>query len=224
MARFSRRLVNGKQKIKTSAKDRKIARFRRQALYATPKMIYKIPLQVAKMTLVVANAGQSTFEFGVSLSDIVSGDLTAFQALYDEFKITGFKWKLVPRGNNAPVGTNTGFMYYSVLDRTDTNALTSVDAALEYPNCRKHKSWRTNSRYIPAYCPKLIHDVNNNPMLTIEKPRWLQLNTQTIGGTVYDDTIVSHIGCKIITDVNNGTNPITFDFYITMYCQFRNKK
>lgn len=200
--------------------------------YATPKMIYAVPLRAQDQTaLITANPGATgaheTFEYSVSLSDIVSTELAAFTELYDEFKITGFKIQLRPRGNLAGTGStgqNMGFQFYSVEDFTDLNPLSSVDAALEYANVKLHKSWKGMTRYIKCKVPKLTLDVNNNPVLKVENPGWLQLQPQIIAGTNYDNTIVAHLGCKLIFDYNLNDEDVIFDQFVTLYVQFKTKK
>lgn len=204
-------------------------------MYATPKMVYKATLQSETTTLTILAGNDGTYEFSPSLGDIVSNDLTAFESLYDEFKITGFTWTIVPRGNvanasytsdvlGAGVFDNLGLQYYSVLDHTDLEPIASADEALEYRNCIRHKSWVTNSRYVPAFVPRLVRDVNNNPMMVTQRSNWMQIKTQSIVGTSYNNKNVAHIGCKLYFEQNPNSTDMEFDFYIKLHCQFRNKK
>lgn len=224
------------QNVKKRRNARKYARKRRMVIYATPKMIYKASLQGLPLAFTVPIASSYTyypFVFEISLSDLVSNEITAFQNLYDEFKITGFTWTISPRGNIAnsapadPTTTGTlqkGFHYYSVLDHTDVEDLATPDEALEFASCKRHCSWRQASRYVPAYCPRLTHDINNNPMLVVDKPRWLQIATQTIAGTSYNQQNVNHIGCKIICETNFNNDEVVMDLYYKIHVMFRNKK
>jgi len=207
---------------------------RKKAIYATPRMVYKISLQTIASILTIPGGSTLKYEFEPSLSDVVSNDLTAFENLYDEFRITGFTWKLVPMGNVAntnftsdvlgsAVYDNIGLLYYSVLDHTDVVPLTSSDQALEYRNCKTHRSWRTNKRYCPATVPRLTKDVNNNPLLVTQKPSWMQIKSQTIGGTTYDNKEVAHIGCKLYFEENLNATDLELNLFITLHCEFRNK-
>lgn len=230
MARKPKTLAVRKRRYaKKYMRRRKITRF------ATTKMIYKARLQATTLAFTIPIAATTTaysFVFQVSLSDIVSNEITAFTNLYDEFKISGFTWTLAPRGNIAnsapadPAVTGTlqkGFHYYSVLDHSDANTLSTVNQALEYASCRRHNSWTRAKRYVPAYCPRLTRDVSDNPMLVVEKPKWLQLSTQTIAGTVYNQLNVDHIGCKIICETNYNNDEVIFDLYTNINVMFRNK-
>jgi len=218
---------------KTSGK-RRVRKFRlrrrripRNIAHANPKMIYDIVLNAKVTTLVIPAAG-GVFNFAPSLSNVASTDLGAFQELYDEFKITGFSWQLIPRGNvispYANATTNTGYTYFSVIDYTDTNTLASADDALEYSTCKKHSSWKKAGRKVACMVPQLIHDCNNNPMITVVKPRWMQLETQTISGTPYDDTIVAHLGCKLFFPATVNLVGQIYDKFLKLHVQFKNKK
>lgn len=210
-------------------------RKRKMVMYATPRMVYKISLQSIASIVTIPGGSTHTYQFEPSLSDIVSNDLTAFDSLYDEFRITGFTWKLVPMGNVAnanftsdvlgsAIYDNIGLLYYSVLDHTDVVPLTSSDQALEYRNCKTHRSWMTNKRYCPATVPRLTKDVNNNPLLVTQKPTWMQIKSQTIGGTLYDNKEVAHIGCKLYFEENLSATDLDLNLFITLHCEFRNKK
>jgi len=215
-----------KKLVRKYRAGRKKLRVRRKTIiHATPRMIYDIQLNSQALTFTVGAANWNSYTFSPSLSNVAGNDLTAFQNLYDEFKITGFTWMLKARGNIAfgSIGPQ-GFQYYSVLDYSDSNTLANVNEALEYRNVRYHKSFRDAKRYVPCMCPQLIRDVNNNPLLVVVKPRWMQLTPQVIGGLNYDDTLVAMLGCKIITETNNNANPVTFDLYVKLHVQFRNKK
>jgi len=211
-------------------KGRKYVKKAKVANFARPGMIYKIPLRIPAAEIVVdsdpTQAGAlGTIEYAVSLGNIVANELAAFTELYDEFKITGFKVQLKPRGNmNTAAGPVQGFHFYSVLDGTDLVPLADIAAAQEYTNCKTHQSWRGMSRYVKCTIPKLTRDVNNNPVLKIEGANWMQLLPQTISGVVYNNANVAHIGLKVIFEYNNNTTDVIFDEYITCYCQFRTKK
>jgi len=231
MARKPKTLaVRRRRYAKKYMRKKKITRF------ATTKMIYKATLreEKAEITVPIATTTQYyPFVFQESLSDLVGNDIAGFAALYDEFKITGFTWNIRPRGNyttSAPsdpetVGTlNKGFQYYSVLDHSDVNTLADPNEALEFASCKIHNTWKPASRYVPAYMPRLTHDVNNNPMIIVDRPKWLQMDTQTIGGVGYDQTLINHIGCKLLFESNFNSDEVVLDLYVKIHVQFRNKK
>jgi len=194
--------------------------------YANPRMIYKAKLNCPVVEYSIEPDGSITDSYTVSLSDIIPKDVDAFAQIYDEFKLTGFTLRIVPRGNqaNATAPDNNGFYFYTVIDHTDDNTFSSVDQALTYASCRRHASWKPMKRYVKCMVPLLAKDVNNTPLLQIQKPQWLQTVPQTIGGVVYNDAVVGHTGLKLITDLNTSTDTINLDIYRTYYVQYRNKK
>ncbi|AUM61939.1 putative capsid [uncultured virus] len=214
---------------------------KRKTMYATSKMIYKISLACQNDTIVIppdsVNPGTYyTYEFSPSLSDIDVSELSAFTEIYDEFKIVGVTFSLRPRGNIAftnnsvqpgtglILSNQTGSRYYSVLDPSDLKPLLTPDSAREYTNCKVIDSWRPHRRTYKSSVPSLTYDVNNNPYLKVEGPRWMQLEPQAIAGTNYDDTILAHIGCKLIWDLNETNSSFVYDLYIKLHCMFRVKK
>lgn len=209
-------------------KVRKMRMYRRtrigKVLHATAKSVMDITLNVNPQVLTVATTAAANVVFSPSLSSITSGDLSAYQALYDEFKIRGFTYELRPRGNISTAIGPVGFQIYHVLDFTDDTALSTVSDALEYNNCKKSASWKRFRRYVPCMCPQLIKDVNNNPMLITVRPRWMQTTSQTIGGTAYNDVITAVIGAKFISDANPSASTWTADLYVKLHVSFRNKK
>lgn len=216
------------------ARKGKVSRFQRKkryngrkkkVMYATPKMIYAITLQAPVQQMLVESGNFAVEAFSWSYGDIVANDIDALMNLYDEIKITGVTIEIKPRGNIAQAGfvADGGFQYYTVQDSTDDNTLASTSEALEYANVRIHQSWRPMRRYVKLTVPKLLKDCNNNPLLTVEAPKWLQLRQQVIGGVTYNNAVVAHLGLKLITAVNEGDEDQIFDVYQKFHCQFRNK-
>jgi len=216
------------------ARKGKVSRFQRKkryngrkkkVMYATPKMIYAITLQAPVTTFTVSSGTSNVEAFSWSFGEIVANDIDALMNLYDEIKITGVTVEIKPRGNVAQAGlvADGGFQYYTVQDSTDDNTLASTSEALEYANVRTHQSWRPMKRYVKVTVPKLLKDCNNNPLLTVEAPKWLQLRQQIIGGVTYNNAIVAHLGLKLITEVNEGDESHIFDVYQKYHCLFRNK-
>ncbi|CAF3337919.1 unnamed protein product [Rotaria socialis] len=164
--------------------------------------------------------------FTPSFGNLPATELTAFRALYDQVKFCAFKVTYKPRGNIANVGASASTMrIYSVIDRTDATPLINVDAALEYQNCKATLLTRQHSRYIKCTEPVLLRDINNAPMLSVSNSRWLQLDDQTISGTLYSDAVVAHLGLKVITDPNpSPTNIIYLDRFVKIYLQFKTRK
>lgn len=184
---------------------------------------------VLNATVSVANAAAFAEEFTPSLSNIEAGDLAAYTALYDEFRVTSITIDVQP---NVVVNTNTSagttsdtnlIRMYSVLDKTDSTPIT-IAQAMQYNNVQKRLSNVKHCiyrKYAPMV-PILIQDLNQNYMMQLQKSPWMQLSPQVIGGNNYDNTLIAYPGVKAISDINTG-DPLEFDVFITLVVQFRVK-
>lgn len=156
---------------------------------------------------------------------IPAAELAAYQALYDQVRFCAMKVSYVPRSNQAGTAASVNsFRMYSVIDRTDSNALTTIDEAMEYQNVKSTLMTKPHTRYCKLTTISLDRDSNNNPKLTIHKPEWLQTTSQTIGGTVYNNTIIAHLGLKFISDSNPISSSLELDVFTTYYLEFKNRK
>lgn len=179
--------------------------------------------------------------FAPSLSNIPAAELTGYQALYDEFRITsiGINVKNITNQNNANI---LPFEVYSVIDKSDTGSI-SVAQALQYANCKKRLSTDKNPVY-RRFRPSLTtiqYDVNGNSMIRCDGSPWLQLsNSSAIPlGIVASDTltgapvsqtvtpnqsIIAHLGCKVTSNPNPvGGAAQVFEVYVTLNVQFKVK-
>lgn len=187
--------------------------------------VFKAKLKLAQNVFTHPTGIIDTIEYAPSLSNMANPELTAYMELYDEFKITGFTVELRPRQNTTSyTAGNIGNTFYSVIDHTDVRPLASAAEALEYSNCRTHKSWRTFKRYAPVKVPKLLLDIQNTPLLRVDPPTWMQTLPQLIAGTNYDNTLVAHLGMKLFFEINNNAQSLVYDEILTLNVSFRNKK
>jgi len=184
---------------------------------------------VLASTITVTNGSTFAEEFTPSLSNIEAGDLAAYQALYDQFKITSITIDVQSRANVNTNGTTATtnvvvpFRFYSIIDKTDDTPIT-VAQAMQYNNVQKRLSIHSHPvyrRYSPSV-PILVVDINDNPMIQVQRAPWMQLSPQTIGTNTYDNTIIACPGVKVISDTNTGSTA-TFDVYLTMVVLFKNK-
>lgn len=184
---------------------------------------------VLNSTITVANNATFAEEFSPSLSNIEAGDLAAYTALYDQFRVTSItidvqsKDRVNTNASTGGAGDVFPFRFYSVLDKTDLTPIT-VAEAMQYNNVQKRLSIKPHPvyrRYSPMV-PVLLQDINANYMVQMQKAPWMQLSPQIIGGNNYDNTQIAFPGVKVISDVNTG-DPVLFDFYITFVVQFKTK-
>lgn len=136
-----------------------------------------------------------------------------FIALYDQYKITGIKWKFMPRANSAEAGTNQGLIkLFTAIDRNDLNPPT-INEILQYSSMKMTPSNRTHSRYI--------------------KPTIVQFANQTALGSGYvstrggwistDNPTVAHYGLKFLLQQLPSGNQ-SYDLVVEYYLAFRNVK
>lgn len=136
-----------------------------------------------------------------------------FISLYDQYKITGIKWKFMPRANSAEAGTNQGLIkLFTAIDRNDLNPPTITDI-LQYSSMKMTPSNRTHSRYI--------------------KPTIVQFANQTALGSGYvstrggwistDNPTVAHYGLKFLLQQLPAGNQ-SYDLVVEYYLAFRNVK
>ncbi len=76
---------------------------------------------------------------------------TALAALYDEYRVLGLEleWitKYYPDSSDAPGGAQLIGPLYSVVDKADGTALTTVASAFEYESCHAHPLWGPGSNW-----------------------------------------------------------------------------
>lgn len=157
----------------------------------------------------VAYFGASSFE----LQNVPNA--SEFTSLYDQYKINGIKWQLLPRGNSADVGTSTTQgnqgRIFSVLDYDDSNAPASFNDMTQYQNVKMTPNTVTHTRYLK---PKFLMDVLSGSVgVTANAPRngWIDCTNSD----------VKHRGVKIgIQAPTNAT--YTYDLMVTYYLAFKN--
>lgn len=136
-----------------------------------------------------------------------------FISLYDQYKITGIKWKFMPRANSAEAGTNQGLIkLFTAIDRNDLNPPT-INDILQYSSMKMTSSNRTHTRYI--------------------KPTIVQFANQTALGNAYvstrggwistDNPTVAHYGLKFLLQQLPAGNQ-SYDLVVEYYLAFRNVK
>lgn len=140
---------------------------------------------------------------------------TEFSNLYDQYKITGIKYSIMPRGNSADVGTSAtqGNMgrIFSVLDYDDSNAPSGFNEMTQYQNLKVTPNTVTHTRFLK---PRFNMDVLSGSVgLTANAPRtgWIDCAS----------TDVKHRGVKIGIQAPT-TATYTYDLMITYYLAFKN--
>ncbi len=200
--------------------NRKMRRGRARALVRSKPMRFrrgriKQPVQYFKRTLFIPNyfqigagAGDTFAQKNFMLSEVPgAGDFTS---LYDQYKIKGVSYKLLPRYNTAQTGSIQHTRVFSVLDYDDDVASTSIGQLTQYQNLKMTSSIVTHSRYLVPKSLAAVGDSGITPVSGSPGSRWVDVALSSL----------EHYGIKI--GVQSPGTAVTFDAMITYYLAFRN--
>lgn len=164
--------------------------------------------------------------FAFRLSDLPN--VSEYAALYDQYKITGIKFKVMPKSDNLAQAANSntisGFgQIITVIDNDDAIAPTNKDDLLQYRTCKVTGPARKHSRYI---VPKMLNTVYRTGLTSAYNSiscKWLDMSI----------TDVPTYGIKLWIDppVLNGlaATPyaalqVPYDVYATYYFKCKNTR
>lgn len=138
-----------------------------------------------------------------------------FTTLYDQFRINGVKFTLIPRGNQSDIGTASGTVaqsvgVFSVIDYDDSNALTSLGQALQYQNMKMTRSHQIHSRY---FKPRIMTsaDATTGIVMANNTRGWLDVAT---------GADVKHLGIKYVLQQSPNSSQ-QFDLKVDYYLAFK---
>lgn len=147
---------------------------------------------------------------------------TDFTTLYDQYRINGIKWTLIPRGNTAEItassGASTVFQgqstgVFSAIDYDDNTAPTSINQLCEYQNMKMTRATQLHSRYLK---PRVNTTGITNIGTGVTGP---MMNTR--GWLDCDFINVPHFGLKLALQQAVNYN-LTYDVKIDFYLAFKN--
>lgn len=143
-----------------------------------------------------------------------------FSGLYDQFKIVGLKWQLIPRGNASDISPTGGTSaaqsvgVFSVIDYDDSAPLTSLTQACQYQNMKMTRSHQVHSRYFkPRITPTIENGVGGTASALTTRG-WLDVST---------GANVPHYGIKYVLQQAPNVAQ-TFDLKVDYYLAFKNVK
>lgn len=158
----------------------------------------------------IANAASGGYGFSFSLSAVPNA--SEFTSLYDQYKLIAAKVKLIPRGNSSDIGVQNNLgNVFSVIDRDDGNAPTTLNQILQYQNVKQTPNNRMHTRYVP-----LTHNIgamDTALAITNKQPSkgWIDCDVST----------TPHYGLKVWSELSTS-QPIIFDTMVTLYMAFKN--
>lgn len=185
---------------------------------------FKRTVNLGSLTASITSAGVPTpISTGLSFNLAQLPGVTDFTSLFDQYKINGIKYSLVPTANSAilsgvsNVASGYGFQRLnSVIDYDDDSQPTGEDQLLQYGSLKTTPPMRTHVRY---FKPKVDTEVFQSGVTTGYAPRgnmWIDVNNST----------VKHYGLKLYANapvgVTNTAASITYTAYATFYIACKN--
>lgn len=141
------------------------------------------------------------------LSDVPS--VSEFANLYDQYKITAIKWKLMPRSSDYAIGL-TAPRIFSVLDKDDAAAPLNIDEILQYQNVKVTTFGKWHTRYIKPSIGYQLGDLAAGVNMRAVGTGWIDMA----------QTTVPHYGIKGI--ITPSSSALAFDLQVTYYLAFKN--
>lgn len=137
---------------------------------------------------------------------------TEFTALFDKYKLLGYKLQLIPRFDSATTANPTSNGYAAnvhwVHDVDDAGSPVDMDSLMQYPGCKR--ALLSGRKGVTIYCkyPSVATAVYNGVTTAYSPKRspWIDMT--------YDDT--PHYGVKVAF-TGNPTAEIYFEAQVTWY-------
>lgn len=204
MYRRSKRKTGGKRKAAVRRpRRRNIA----SKVHSFKRSVY-VPNWINTLTI-----GDTAFNFNPQLTDVP--DHTEFTKLFDQYRISGASFKLVPRWNvtqSLPTGTIPGLPPSQVMTcfDFDGNGPTTLQAILQYQNLKMTRGTSVHQRYLK---PATLAMAYETTVSTAYVPKWNQFIDTA-------NDAVPHYGLYGI--IPNIGVTYSYDLYATYYIQCKN--
>lgn len=181
--------------------------YRNRRLRRTPVHLVK---RVVKSTLPITYNANTTFSYIVKLNDLP--DYSDFTNLFDQYKISGVKIEIIPRGNESSLSSSQSTQVMSVIDRNGLANPFTENQLLQYQSLRKTPLFRRHVRYYkPAVLTPALDYNATNPFPLSKVNQWIST----------ENPDVDHYGLYgFVPDPGFEAN-ITMDVYTTFYIALR---
>lgn len=216
-----RRRVMRRPRFRRSRIPRPVGKFRKLMVPRSFRQGYNVGV-VTIPTANVPGLGP-TFNYVFTIASLPN--LGDFQGLFDEYKINRIKLEFTP-SDVVNAGSGNIPVVYSVIDFDDTNAIGSINQAMEYESCTKNlctkyfkKYWTPRvSRTIFPYSGFQITQAAVTAGIVVPsgsiRACWLNLNNNSTG--------VYHYGVKGVVYYPTATGqPFSYMVDVTYYFQLR---
>lgn len=225
MRKVYRRSAKYRRYRKRSVRRYKKGMYRYKPMYRIMTYPYKLTVNYVSITMGALGA----LNYGAiapRLFDIPQH--AEYTAMYDQYKITGLKFKFIPLQNTANVARidaannsypNTQLPYlYVVIDNDDNNNITTINDMLQYQNVKYVPCYKKMNRYIVPTTLGRVFETAVGDGYTTKRRQWLDC----------DDTDIPHYGIKWLLSSATPTgaaNPFAgatmYNVFVTYYIKFR---
>lgn len=158
-------------------------------------------------TLINNTLNDTPFSAVFRLSDVPNS--TEFQNLYDQYKITAIKWKLMVRSSDYASGI-TAPKILSVIDKDDSLAPTNMSEILQYQNLKVSQFGTSHTRYLKPSVGYQLGDLTTLVNMRAVGKGWIDMANPN----------VPHYGIKGI--ITPSSTALAFDLLCTYYLAFKN--
>lgn len=132
---------------------------------------------------------------------------TDFTNLYDRYRINKILIRFLPNFTEAQQGSVQLSNFFTVIDYNDAAAPASINALLEYPNCKFNQQNRMHKR---IFSPATLDATSTTGAITATNPVWRQWISTT-------STDVPHFGLKYCQQRTTVGGDISYRTYVTYY-------
>lgn len=181
------------------------SRITKQRVYYVTQRTYKTSAFQA------SSAGQFMAAFSFNLT-AVGGNLSAFQQLYDQYKIKKIVYKIIPKFSQAMTDQNNIINLSTCIDYDDTVPPASPAEVYQYQTCKMTRGNAIHTRTFNP-CVNFIVDGGTTAGNSIKTSPWIDMA----------NPLVPHRGIKIgIEALPIGSNPLDYDIEVIYSLAFKN--
>lgn len=154
------------------------------------------------------------FAYSFQLSDL--SNYAEFTGLFQEFRIVGIRFKIIPQMNNNPAGATTAGTtapgsYFVVFDPDDATNPATEDTMLESEGCLIRPFYKPTTLFVKPMANPAYYDTAITTGYGMKYAPWL--STSFGSG-------INHYGIKVWLQ-QSVTNMYNIKIYATYYMQFR---
>ena len=148
--------------------------------------------------------------------------------MFDQYKVNGLKYEFIPRFNSIDQSAAYGTDLYTVIDRNDNDAPTSLNQMLQYQSLKKSPITRRHVRYFRPCVLDAVYRAPEDPPGPVvplsSQPKyspWLSCDAYDSGA---DPAGIQHLGIKFWANSTGASSNTTMDVICTAYIACKDVK